>query len=35
MYGQSKDFKANFDAIHPDLADFMREAVTVYVANQR
>jgi len=31
MYGNSPDFKANFDAMHPDLADFMREAVTVYV----
>lgn len=31
MYGQSPDFKANFDAMHPDLADFMREAVFVYV----
>ena len=35
MYGQSPDFKANFDSMHPDLADFMREAVAVYVANQR
>jgi DNA-binding transcriptional MerR regulator len=32
MYSQSPDFKANFDQMHPDLADFMREAVTVYVA---
>ncbi len=31
MYGQSPDFKANFDQMHPDLADFMREAVTIYV----
>ena len=31
MYGNSPDFKANFDAMHPDLADFMREAVTIYV----
>ena len=35
MYGQSPDFKANFDAMHPDLADFMKEAVKVYVENQR
>ena len=34
MYGQSPDFKANFDAMHPDLADFMREAVAIYVENQ-
>ena len=31
MYGQSPDFKANFDQMHPDLADFMKEAVMVYV----
>jgi len=35
MYGQSPDFKANFDAMHPDLADFMREAVTIYVAARK
>ena len=35
MYGQSPDFKANFDQMHPDLADFMKEAVKVYVENQR
>ena len=35
MYGRSPDFKANFDAMHPELADFMKEAVTVYVENQR
>ena len=35
MYGQSSDFKANFDAMHPDLADFMREAVKIYVNNQK
>ena len=35
MYGQSPDFKANFDAMHPELADFMKEAVKVYVENQR
>jgi len=34
MYGESPDFKANFDKMHPDLADFFREAVTVYVANR-
>ena len=35
MYGQSPDFKANFDKLHPNLADFFREAVKVYVANQQ
>lgn len=31
MYGASPDFKANFDQMHPELADFFREAVMVYV----
>ena len=35
MYGQSPDFKANFDTMHPDLADFMRKAVTVYVEERK
>ncbi len=35
MYGQSPDFKANFDEMHPELADFFREAVKVYVADQK
>ena len=35
MYGQSPDFKANFDQMHPDLANFMKDAVKVYVENQR
>jgi DNA-binding transcriptional MerR regulator len=35
MYGQSPDFKANFDQMHPELADFMKEAVTVYVEAQK
>ena len=34
MYGQSPDFKANFDEMHPDLADFSREAVKIYVEKQ-
>ena len=33
MYGQSPEFKANFDQMHPELADFMREAVETYVRN--
>ncbi|MGB7872831.1 MAG: MerR family transcriptional regulator [Anaerolineales bacterium] len=35
MYGKSPDFKANFDQMHPELADFMKEAVKVYLENQR
>ena len=34
IYGQSPDFKDNFDEMHPDLADFFREAVKIYVTNQ-
>ena len=35
MYGQSPDFKANFDQIHPGLADFMKEAVSEYVRSEK
>ena len=35
MYGQSPDFKANFEQMHPGLADFMREAVQVYVKSRK
>jgi len=31
-YSDDPRFKANFDKMHPKLADFMREAVKVYVA---
>jgi len=31
MYNDDPKFKANFDDMHPQLAEFMREAVTVYV----
>jgi DNA-binding transcriptional MerR regulator len=31
MYSEDPRFKANFDAMHPQLAVFMREAVTAYV----
>jgi DNA-binding transcriptional MerR regulator len=31
MYNDDPKFKANFDDMHPKLAEFMREAVTVYV----
>ncbi len=30
-YNDDPRFKANFDKMHPALAEFMREAVTVYV----
>ena len=32
-YNDDPRFKANFDKMHPQLAEFMREAVRVYVAN--
>ena len=35
VYNDDPRFKANFDKIHPQLAEFMREAVQVYVANSR
>jgi MerR family transcriptional regulator, thiopeptide resistance regulator len=35
MYNDDPRFKANFDKIDPRLAEFMREAVKVYVANQK
>jgi DNA-binding transcriptional MerR regulator len=34
MYGEDPKFKANFDDMHPKLAEFMREAVTVYVGER-
>ena len=34
-YSDDPRFKANFDKMHPQLAEFMREAVSVYVANQK
>ena len=34
-YNDDPRFKANFDKMHPQLAEFMREAVQVYVANHR
>lgn len=33
-YNDEPRFKANFDKMHPDLAAFMLEAVTIYVDNQ-
>lgn len=34
-YNDDPRFKATFDKIHPKLAEFMREAVKVYVANRK
>jgi hypothetical protein len=34
-YNDDPRFKANFDRMHPQLAEFMREAVKVYVAHQK
>ena len=34
-YNDDPRFKANFDKMHPQLAEFMLEAVKVYVANQK
>jgi DNA-binding transcriptional MerR regulator len=34
-YNDDPRFKANFDRVHPDLAEFMRSAVSVYVENRK
>jgi len=34
-YNDDPKFKANFDKMHPKLAEFMREAVKVYVKNNK
>ena len=34
-YSGDPRFKANFDKMHPQLAEFLREAVKVYVSNQK
>jgi MerR family transcriptional regulator, thiopeptide resistance regulator len=34
-YNDDPRFKTNFDKMHPQLAEFMREAVKFYVANQK
>ncbi len=34
-YSDDPRFKANFDKMHPNLAEFMREAVKVYVEKNR
>lgn len=35
LYNEDSRFKANFDKIHPTLAEFMREAIKVYVENRK
>jgi DNA-binding transcriptional MerR regulator len=35
LYNDDPRFKANFDKVHPDLAEFMRAAVSVYVENRK
>jgi hypothetical protein len=34
-YNDDPRFKANFDKMHPQLAEFMQEAVQVYVAKNK
>lgn len=34
-YNDDPRFKANFAKMHPQLAEFMRKAVEIYVANQK
>lgn len=34
-YNDDPRFKANFDKVHPDLAAFMRSAVSIYVENRK
>lgn len=34
-YSDDPRFKATFDKMHPQLAEFFREAVKIYVANQK
>jgi DNA-binding transcriptional MerR regulator len=35
MYNSDARFRANFDRMHPKLAEFMREAVKVYLKNRK
>ena len=35
LYNTDERFKANYEALHPQLAEFMLEAVTVYVGNRK
>jgi hypothetical protein len=34
-YVDDPRFKANFDKMHPQLAEFMREAIKIYVENEK
>jgi hypothetical protein len=34
-YNDDPRFKGNFDKMHPQLAEFMRDAVKIYVANHQ
>ena len=35
LYNDDPRFKANYEKVHPGLAEFMREAVKVYVKNRK
>ncbi len=35
LYNEDPRFKANFDRVDPKLAEFMREAVKVYVSRRK
>ena len=35
LYNQDARFKKNFDKIDPDLAEFMREAVKIYIERRK
>ena len=35
MYNDDPRFKANFDKVHPHLAEFVREAIKIYVQNKK
>ena len=35
LYNDDPRFKANYEGVHPGLAEFMRQAVTVYVKNRK
>jgi DNA-binding transcriptional MerR regulator len=35
LYNDDPRFKANFDKVHPDLAEFMRSAVSIYVEDRK
>ena len=35
LYNDDPRFKANYDKIHPNLAEFVREAIKIYVQNKK